>query len=216
MILFLDFDGVCHPESGDAEALFCRVELLWQILRACPETEVVFSTSWRESYKFDELLEFVTYGGGEDLARRFVGATPLVVRGKWAYQTERSYHREAECRLWLAGNNQQHRPWLVLDDTAFWFKGPTLYLVNHQNGLTDADVAAVIARILAPRDKYEDVYLEFMKRDSQERSRALVHSGERTQESMFLISPAIVKTLKIRHRCVDFDEITDDDSPGAN
>ncbi|HEY3327805.1 MAG TPA: hypothetical protein VGK14_11650 [Novimethylophilus sp.] len=38
------------------------------------------------------------------------------------------------------------------------------------------------------------------KRERQALSRALVRSGERTQESMFLISSEIVKTLKIRHR----------------
>ncbi|MCL4469921.1 MAG: hypothetical protein M1547_02020 [Gammaproteobacteria bacterium] len=46
----------------------------------------------------------------------------------------------------------------------------------------------------------KDEILEAAKRGSQERSRALVRSGERTQESMFLIAPSIVTTLKIRHR----------------
>lgn len=144
MMLFLDFDGVLHPESSGE--LFCRTELLWQILRACPNVDVVFSTSWREIYPFDDMLEFVTYGGGEDLAHRFVGATPMVVSDKLAYQTEELYRREAECCLWLEGNNQ-HRSWLALDDTDFWFRGPNLYLVDRRTGLTDADVATVIARL---------------------------------------------------------------------
>lgn len=50
----------------------------------------------------------------------------------------------------------------------------------------------------------KDEILEAAKRESQECSRELVRSGERTQESMFLISPAIVKTLKIRRRTTEF------------
>ena len=50
----------------------------------------------------------------------------------------------------------------------------------------------------------EDVQLHKAKREQQERSRALVRSGIRTQESMFFISKNIAKSLKVRHRTVDF------------
>ena len=49
-----------------------------------------------------------------------------------------------------------------------------------------------------------DEQLEAAKRERQARSRALVRSGERTQESMFLISPQIARSLKIRHRSDEF------------
>lgn len=119
---------------------------LWQILRACPEVEVVFSTSWREIYSFEELLDFVTRGGGEDLAHRFIGATPSIVREQGANIAGRVCKREDECRLWLIGNNQQHRSWLALDDSDFLFRGTNLHLVGHLTGLTDEDVTAIIAR----------------------------------------------------------------------
>jgi len=45
-----------------------------------------------------------------------------------------------------------------------------------------------------------DEFLIAAKRESQERSRKLVRDGIRSQESMFFISPEIVKTLKIKHR----------------
>ena len=141
-ILFLDFDGVLHPKSTDQETVFCRVKLLWKILRACPDVEVVFSTSWREIHKFDELLDFVTYGGGEDLAQRFVGVNPSIVRN-----AGQIHQREDECLTWLVSNNQSQRPWLALDDTDCWFVGPNLYLVNYETGLTDADVLAIVGRI---------------------------------------------------------------------
>ncbi|EUJ10554.1 hypothetical protein Meth11DRAFT_1379 [Methylophilaceae bacterium 11] len=50
----------------------------------------------------------------------------------------------------------------------------------------------------------KDEQLEAAKREHQERSRALVRSGARTQESMFFISSDIAKSIKIRHRTVEF------------
>ena len=49
-----------------------------------------------------------------------------------------------------------------------------------------------------------DEQLEAAKRERQARSRALVRSGERTQESMFFISVEIVRTLKFIHRSTEF------------
>lgn len=144
MILFLDFDGVLHPETSDAE-LFCRLPLFWELLRQCPEVEVVFSTSWREIYPQDELLAFVTSGGGEDLAHRFIGSTPLARKPPY----EDDYRlREIECLAWLEGSGLQERPWLALDDVAYWFSpnNSNHYLVNYRTGLTEVDMAEIVRR----------------------------------------------------------------------
>lgn len=146
MILFLDFDGVLHPECCENDRqLFCCTAALWQILRACPDVQVVFSSSWREAHRPEELLDFVTLGGGEDLAHRFIGSTPILESG------EHRYKREAECREWLRINSCETQPWLALDDTDFWFEGTNLFLVDYQVGLTDEDVAAIIKRMQAAR-----------------------------------------------------------------
>ncbi|MES2579416.1 MAG: hypothetical protein V4552_02640 [Pseudomonadota bacterium] len=50
----------------------------------------------------------------------------------------------------------------------------------------------------------EDKQLVAAKREQQERSRSLVSSGARTQESMFLIPADIAKSIKIRHRSKEF------------
>lgn len=147
MILFLDFDGVLHPECADTDQLFSCTGQLWKILRACPDVQVVFSTSWREIHRPEELLDFATYGGGEDLAHRFVGVVSSIVREPEANISGRVYKREAECLAWLRNNGGQDQPWLALDDVDFWFEGPNLYLVNHLTGLTDADVLAIIGRM---------------------------------------------------------------------
>lgn len=154
MILMLDFDGVTHPECADSDQLFCRTPLLWQIMRACPAVQVVFSTSWREIHRPDELLDFVTYGGGEDLAHRFVGQTPIIAKEPGALNHGHVYKRENECLEWLRINGGINQPWLALDDIDHGFRGPNLHLVDHLTGLTDADVAAIIERLKNATQSY--------------------------------------------------------------
>jgi HAD domain in Swiss Army Knife RNA repair proteins len=142
MILFLDFDGVLHPHKQNNENLFCRTPLLWQILRACTDAQVVFSTSWRDCYRFDEMVEFVTWGGGEYLAYRFIGSIPNL-EGEGRYG-----RRDLEIQSWLDANGHVGW-WLAIDDIPELFNGghPNLYIVDGSRGLTDADVAAIIGRI---------------------------------------------------------------------
>lgn len=56
MFLFLDFDGVLHPEPlyGDGE-LFCRLPLLEALLREFPEVSIVVSSTWRDTRTVEEL-----------------------------------------------------------------------------------------------------------------------------------------------------------------
>ena len=55
------------------------------------------------------------------------------------------------------------------------------------------------------QEPLRDVALEAAKREYQEKSRALVRSGERSQESMYFIAPALVKAATVRHRVLSFD-----------
>lgn len=95
----------------------------------------------------------VQAGGGEDLAHRFIGRTPSIggasSQGAAMHHAGPFYRREMECRLWLADNGQQGRPWLALDDFDAYFSPscPTLYLVDELTGLTEADVEALIERL---------------------------------------------------------------------
>lgn len=141
MVLFLDFDGVLHPQEHGGE-LFCRRPLLWDILRARPQVRVVFSTAWREKYALEELVAFATAGGGEDLAARFVGVTPIHPLDL----AEECRHREKECLAWLAAN-RHGGPWLAVDDVEQWFSCPQLYLVDCETGLTAEDAARIIERL---------------------------------------------------------------------
>lgn len=55
-----------------------------------------------------------------------------------------------------------------------------------------------------PKDAPKDSVLTAAKRERQALSRARVQGGERTQESMFLIAPALAKAAKVRHRVLSF------------
>lgn len=146
MILFLDFDGVMHPDGSTVSELFCNLPLLWEILRARPSAEVVFSTSWRDSYRFDDLVEMVTRNGGEDLTRRFIDVTPALRVEQGADDYRR---RELECLAWLRENQRESAHWLALDDVAYWFafNCPNLYLVDCETGVTGDDVQAIIGKL---------------------------------------------------------------------
>lgn len=147
MILFLDFDGVLHPDTiEDASDLFCCRRHLWTMLDEAQLLEVVLSTSWRFKHSLDDMVAQVTAGGGEHHAPRFIGATP-----KLEVENEKSdlyRSREKECLAWLQASGEPSREWIALDDVAylFSFPQPRLVLVNHETGLTETDVAQ-IARI---------------------------------------------------------------------
>jgi hypothetical protein len=142
MILFLDFDGVLHPEPSSNDDLFCRVGLFLEIMRARTEVRVVFSTSWRELYSLEQLQEFVSHGGGEDLRNKFIGTTPVLPE-----QTcEGAYRRHVECLSFLQKNGLPQMAWLAIDDHADDFppRCSNLYLTNKTTGLTRSDVGRII------------------------------------------------------------------------
>jgi hypothetical protein len=148
MILFLDFDGVLHPQAVvQEEKLFCCRSHLWAVLEAVPTIEVVFSTTWRRNHRFEELVSLVTQGGGEHLANRFIGTTPDALRNEFS-DTYRS--RESECLAWLYGNGEPWREWIAVDDIAYWFSfpQPRLVLIDPATGLTTSDVARITDKLL--------------------------------------------------------------------
>jgi hypothetical protein len=73
MLLFLDFDGVLHPAiSTDAIDLFCRRPLLEDVLRSCPQVDVVISSTWRETRTLDQLQSLFS----ADIQPRIIAVTP--------------------------------------------------------------------------------------------------------------------------------------------
>jgi hypothetical protein len=76
VILFLDFDGVLHPEGEDhvlnGGADFCFLPRLEALLREFPQVKIVISSSWREQLLYKTLLKPFS----SDIRARILGATP--------------------------------------------------------------------------------------------------------------------------------------------
>ena len=78
-LLFLDFDGVLHPNFSHERDYFCRVDLLMNTLgNESRGLEVIISSSWRFHHSFNELLGYLP----QALQKIVSGATPEVEPGR--------------------------------------------------------------------------------------------------------------------------------------
>ena len=59
MILFLDIDGVLHPDPTTQEFAFCKSYLLHELIREFPNLKFVISSDWRKYHTLDELRELI-------------------------------------------------------------------------------------------------------------------------------------------------------------
>ncbi|SDZ40064.1 hypothetical protein SAMN05518669_13271 [Variovorax sp. YR634] len=115
MILFLDFDGVLHPE-GEAHILnggvdFCFLPQLEALLREFPHVNIVISSSWREQLLYKTLLKPFS----SDIRARILGATPHSGFGLPPPHGK----REGEILAWIQIHDMVDEPWVALDD-AYW------------------------------------------------------------------------------------------------
>lgn len=118
MILFLDFDGVLHPDPCyDPEQYFVCLPRLESVLSDFPNVEVVVSSTWRETRTLAELKSLFS----SDFSNRIVGVTP-----RWKDHPDIfeiiGYQRHAEIEAWLRLSNQVWHPWLAIDDKPYLFR----------------------------------------------------------------------------------------------
>ena len=146
--LFLDYDGVLHPEFCKSSEHFKCLPHLESVLRRVPDCEIVISSSWRIVRPLPVLMDALS----AEVRMRVVGTTPTKVPPGELPESLMAYEREAECHAWLRANERAHLPWLAVDDRAWLFKpfNRNVYLVNGSTGLTDGDVDALVARMVAP------------------------------------------------------------------
>jgi len=117
VILFLDFDGVLHPDPcTEAGRLFENAPRLARVLDAFPGVGVVLSTSWRTKRTESELLEALP----PSLRLRVLGSTPRCSDFSPPPDLV-PYRRQAECAQWLKEHGMAESPWWALDDRAEWF-----------------------------------------------------------------------------------------------
>ena len=91
-ILFLDFDGVLHPEHCHESRHFCCMSILEDALRQVPECKLVITSTWRLERPLDTLRQRFA----RDIAARIAGVTPTFSDLKHLPDTLVSYPREAE------------------------------------------------------------------------------------------------------------------------
>lgn len=117
MLIFLDFDGVLHPDGCNPSSYFSCAPLLEAVLRQSADFEVVISSSWRHSRPFDELVQLFS----ADVRRYFVGVTPdsRYVEMPVALGL---YPRQAEIEVWLRENARATDMWVAIDDRPWLFK----------------------------------------------------------------------------------------------
>ena len=135
MILFLDYDGVLHPDPCfDTERLFMHAPRLDALLAQFPEVDIVLSTSWRSSRTLDQLTTPLPV----TLRERVVGSTPHASQFKPPPHLL-PYRRHAECVHWLAEARQEQRDWVALDDRPSWFSPAceNLVVCDSRAGLDD-------------------------------------------------------------------------------
>ncbi|AYM96405.1 hypothetical protein EAG14_10355 [Acidovorax sp. 1608163] len=133
-ILFLDFDGVLHPEHCHESKHFSCLPVLEDALREAPQWQVVITSTWRLQKPLAQLRSRFS----ADIAARVVGDTPRFSTLIDVPSTLVSYEREAECQAWLRANEMAYRPWLAVDDRSWLFRPfcKSLFLVSGKTGLT--------------------------------------------------------------------------------
>ena len=78
-LLFLDFDGVLHPNFSREKEYFNRIDLLLEALVGNTSgLEIIVSSSWRLHFTFAEILGYLP----DQLSVLVSGATPEVVPGR--------------------------------------------------------------------------------------------------------------------------------------
>jgi hypothetical protein len=127
-IVFLDFDGVTHPDPCEPGQLFRRLPLIEEVLREFETCQIVISSSWRVVHRLDEMRGFFA----ADIRYRVIDVTPeyCAPNGhQGSLDFVQSAHRQWECEAWLHSKRlqlPQNRcagpAWIAIDDRDYWFR----------------------------------------------------------------------------------------------
>lgn len=143
MIVFLDFDGVTHPQPCFEEDVFCRLPLIEEVLREYARTKIVISSSWRDHHTLGEMREFFS----SDLRDRMIGVTPSIKTPSpaWLPGQVPEFEREWEIESWMKEHRRWGERWLAIDDRPYWFRPDCadLLVTNAQTGFCAADQATL-------------------------------------------------------------------------
>jgi hypothetical protein len=148
-LLFLDFDGVMNritPAGYDPLHPRLAPELVARVARLVDQYSlgVVVSSSWRENYSLSKLDILLAQSGGERIARKLIGVTPIYER-----MPKRKYLRASEVADYLR-DNAPGAAHVVLDDSAKHnFPADRFVHVNGKFGFQEADFERAVAVLAA-------------------------------------------------------------------
>lgn len=144
-VLFLDFDGVLHPEyEGRAvppEVAFCHLARFEALMADYPLVRIVISSTWRAQFDIDNLRGRFA----REVASRIIGITPIrrVSDGKLqSVQLDGLGGRESEIVDWLNRHGYMNSHWIALDDAIGDFRRYPDHVVACKNYVGFDDDAA--------------------------------------------------------------------------
>jgi len=129
-LLFLDFDGVLHPNFCSPDQYFCRLPDLAKLLGSEDRRlRIVISSSWRFHHSPAQLVQVFP----EHVRARVVGGTGEPVPG--------SHSRYNEILAFL-GNRRDRDDWRALDDSLVEFpdRCPQLIACDGRRGIGDNEL----------------------------------------------------------------------------
>lgn len=142
-LLFLDIDGVLHPDSGSADLRFAESvrDLAIEL-----DLRIVICSDWRLSIPLPRLREMIPALG--DL---IIGTTPDLDGvpnhlpnefGEPFGATNYRYRRQREIEAWIQENGSQVEHYFALDDLKSIYREncPWLFLVNGSVGLCESEM----------------------------------------------------------------------------
>jgi len=155
-VLFLDFDGVLHPEPCVESRTFCFAANLARVLELVDSNgrlPVVVSSAWRLTFDLDALRQLLV----DPIAQRVVGVTPVIYSAPEDPFDPKSLReavsgaRQHEVEAWM-WSHARDGSWLAIDDQRAWFAPdcPNLFCTSRHGvsvGLDEAFATALHKRL---------------------------------------------------------------------
>jgi hypothetical protein len=160
-VIFLDFDGVLHPEDCAQRDNFCFLPNFCEALGAADpggKTPIVISSLWRHHCTLRQLRGYFPV----DIAPRIAGVTPYMSAhevervkdwSRYGGDQSRIRHRQREIIMWMNAHAPQGN-WLAIDDRESYFHKdtPHLFLVpklvyQGDSGITERQKEALTQRL---------------------------------------------------------------------
>lgn len=143
VVLFLDFDGVTHPDRCFDLNFFCRLPLIEEVVGEFPLAKIVISSSWRDYHSLDDMVEYFA----RDIRTRVIGTTPNAksLSSSWLPTRNHEFERQWECELWMEENRHWGDHWIAIDDRPYWFEPDCskLLVTNPATGFQPGDQATL-------------------------------------------------------------------------